>query len=93
MAGNGSVYTLAKADQGVGFYQVPQGDFVPQGKAYAVSNAGIKYFPLTDDPTGITLAPASLPFTRKEAYNLSGQRLSHPVQGLNIIDGKKITIR
>ena len=93
VAGNGSVYTLAKADQGVGFYQVPQGDFVPQGKAYAVSNAGIKYFPLTDDPTGITLAPASLPFTRKEAYNLSGQRLSHPVQGLNIIDGKKITIR
>ena len=93
VAGNGSVYTLAKADQGVGFYQVPQGDFVPQGKAYAVSNAGIKYFPLTDDPTGITLAPASLPFTRKEAYNLAGQRLSHPVQGLNIIDGKKITIR
>ena len=42
-----------------------------------------------DDETGIS--PSSVPFpNRGELYNLSGQRLSRPVKGINISQGKKV---
>ena len=91
--GDGSVYTLAKADKGVGFYQVEQNAEVPQGKAYAISNSGIGYYPLTDDPTGISHPLAPAPSAGQAVYNLSGQRLSRPLKGLNIISDKKVAIR
>ena len=93
MKGDGSVYTLAKADKGVGFYQVEQNAEVPQGKAYAISNSGIGYYPLTDDPTGISHPLAPAPSAGQAVYNLSGQRLSRPLKGLNIISDKKVAIR
>ena len=45
--------------------------------------------PLPDDDTGI--GSVSVPFpNRGELYNLAGQRLSRPVKGINISQGKKI---
>ena len=91
--GDGSVYALAKTEKGVGFCRVEQGSHVPQGEAYAMSTAGADCFLLTDDATGLTLSPSAPLHAVKEAYNISGQRLSRPMKGLNIIDGKKLTIR
>ena len=51
------------------------------------------------DPTGIRLTPTFsqednlLPAADSLYYNLSGQRLSKPMRGINIIKGKKIVVK
>ena len=45
--------------------------------------------PFPDDEDGISLTPSPSP-RRGEIYNVSGQRMSRLVKGINIIEGKKI---
>ena len=88
VTGDGSIYALAKLDGTVGFFQVKSGTEVPKGKAYLISNAGVKGYLFDDDETGLSSPLGKI----REGlfYNLSGQRLSRPIKGVNIIGGKKI---
>lgn len=43
--------------------------------------------------TGIKTVKTVTAPVREGIYSLSGQRLSHPVKGINIINGKKVVIR
>ena len=44
-------------------------------------------------PDGISLTPAPIPVGEGSVYSISGQRLSRPQKGVNIIDGKKVIKR
>lgn len=48
---------------------------------------------LFDDMTGISQVAGSEVKTSGAVYNLNGQRVSQPVKGLYIIDGKKVVIK
>ena len=48
----------------------------------------------TDDfPTAVSAVKADQPSKAAPVYSLSGQRLSQPQKGINIIDGKKVVIK
>jgi len=86
--GHGSIYALDQLDGGVGFFQVKAGTAVSEGKAYLVSNAGVKgYLFEGDDATGINGLRAT---ANGQWYNLAGQRLSRPVRGVNVSKGRKV---
>lgn len=92
VVGDGSVYALAKLNGTVGFFRVEDGTEVPEGKAYIVSTAGVKGFLFDDEETGIEglKAEGSDNANDDAVYNLAGQRLAHPIKGINITLGKKL---
>ena len=48
----------------------------------------------TDDfPTAVSIAKADQPSKAAPVYSLSGQHLSQPQKGVNIVDGKKVVIK
>ena len=90
---DGTYYVLAKKDDTVGFYRVAAGTSIPAGKAYLTSTSGIKAYIFgdgEDDATGISKVNDN---DNAEVYNLAGQRLQRMQQGINIVGGKKISLR
>ena len=88
VAGNGSIYALAKIADCVGFFLLETGIELPEGKAYLVTNADVKAFFFDDNETGLDNARDAA--SDVQWYNLAGQRLAHPVKGVSITQGKKI---
>lgn len=88
-----TIYCLANVSGNTGFYPVAVGTTLPQGKGYldmSSSNAKpARIFLDGNDATGIDL-PAMETMEEGPIFNLSGQRLSKPQHGINIIGGKKI---
>lgn len=90
---DGTQYILAEDGGKVGFYPVLDGTKIPAGKGYLVSQASTKAFYFEDETaTGICNANVNVN-DNKEIYNLAGQRMSKMQQGINIVKGKKISIR
>lgn len=88
-----AIYCLANVSGNTGFYPVAVGTTLPQGKGYldmSGSNAKPARILLEDnDATGIAI-PTTETAENAPVFNLSGQRLSKPQHGINIIGGKKI---
>ncbi len=87
-AADGTMYILANAADGVGFYKAE--GTIPAGKAYFQSTSGVKAFFFDgDDATGIN---EELIMKNEESsiYNLAGQRIQKMQKGINIINGKKV---
>ncbi len=94
---DGTQYVLAKPEnKEVGFYRVISGDAIPAGKGYLVvtgANAkpGYTFFEegVTDkiDAVDVVLDGTEV------IYNLQGQKMTKPVKGVNIINGKKVIIK
>lgn len=61
------------------------------GNGEAEARASFLLF--SDDVTGISQVAGSEVKTSGAVYNLNGQRVSQPVKGLYIIDGKKVVIK
>ena len=96
VAGNGSIYALAKLSGSVGFFRVENDTYIPEGKAYIVrSGSSVKgFFMYDDEPTDIKeLNAKGLIESDEPLYNIAGQRLSHPVKGINISRGRKTVIK
>ena len=96
-------YSMGKKDDKIGFYKFQNGSTTSitlgANKAYLDTTApsgSVKGFTFNfDDADGITI---STPLFEREGagvslYNLAGQRLSRPVKGINIINGKKVAIK
>ena len=73
------------------------GNTIPAGKAYLQlptpsSGARDISFSFDDEPTGINMVQG---VEQKDGnyYNLQGQRISQPVKGLYIINGKKVLVK
>ena len=88
-----TIYCLANVSGNTGFYPVAVGTTLPQGKGYldmSSSNAKPARILLDgNDATGIAI-PTTETEDNGPVFNLSGQRLSKPQHGINIIGGKKI---
>lgn len=88
-----TIYCLANVSGNTGFYPVAVGTTLPQGKGYldmSGSNAKPARILLEgNDATGIAI-PTTETAENTPVFNLSGQRLSKPQHGINIIGGKKI---
>ena len=88
-----TIYCLANVSGNTGFYPVAVGTTLPQGKGYldmSGSNAKPARILLDgNDATGIAI-PTTETAENAPIFNLSGQRLSKPQHGINIIGGKKI---
>ena len=88
-----AIYCLANVSGNTGFYPVAVGTTLPQGKGYldmSSSNAKPARILLDgNDATGIAI-PTTETAENAPVFNLSGQRLSKPQHGINIIGGKKI---
>lgn len=88
-----AIYCLANVSGNTGFYPVAVGTTLPQGKGYldmSGSNAKPARILLDgNDATGIAI-PTTETAENGPVFNLSGQRLSKPQHGINIIGGKKI---
>ncbi len=89
-------YSMGRLDGEIGFYKFTDGTItLGANKAYLdIPANGIKGFmlDLDDDPTAITEIVNGKSLNGK-CYNLSGQRLSKPQHGVNIINGKKVFIK
>jgi len=91
------IFALGIADDVVGFYPVVAGVNIPAGKAYLdLTDTAVKEF-LTfvfDDATGIN---EELRMKNEESseviFNVAGQRLGKMQKGINIVNGKKITVK
>ena len=87
-AADGTMYILANAADGVGFYKAE--GTIPAGKAYFQSTSGVKAFFFDgDDATGISGVDANLN-ANDAIYNIAGQRIQKMQKGINIINGKKV---
>ena len=88
-----TIYCLANVSGNTGVYPVAVGTTLPQGKGYldmSSSNAKPARILLDgNDATGIAI-PTTETEDNAPVFNLSGQRLSKPQHGINIIGGKKI---
>ena len=87
-------YILATGKAGVAFYQ-DGASTIPGFKAYLPASSGgggVKAFVFdTDGINGLTSNPSQM--GEGSIFNLAGQRLSQPMKGVNIINGKKYVIK
>ena len=96
VSGGETIYALAKKDGVVAFYQVNSNVTIPAGKAYLdLGHApGAKALTFTfTDADGIKTIETVSAEAAAEIFNLAGQRMSRPVKGVNIINGKKVLIK
>ena len=91
-------YSLGRLNGEIGFYKFSGNGTTTitlgAGKAYLdIPANGIKGFTFDlDDATDIEMVNGQRS-TANAIYNLSGQRLSKPQHGVNIVDGKKVFIK
>lgn len=97
---NHTYYALGAVDDVPGFYKVGENNVtIAYGKAYldletAVSSpARANILFVGKEITGITDVIRYRKGEKDVYYNLSGQRISHPVKGLYIVNGKKVIIK
>ena len=94
-------YALGKKNDEIGFYKFDNNGTTTitlgANKAYLDTTAPantVKGFTFDfDDANSIEEALSPQPSTLNQIYNLSGQRLSKPQKGINIINGKKVIIK
>ncbi len=90
-------YSMGRLNGEIGFYKFTEGTItLGANKTYleVPASSGVKGFmlDLDNDPTAITEIVNGKSLNGK-CYNLSGQRLSKPQYGVNIINGKKVFIK
>ena len=88
-------YVLQNIDEVVGFYLVGE-DQPTVGAFRAYLNApasGVKVYTFGEDGTTGISVPSVSSKSSEAIYNLSGQRLSKPMKGINIRNNKKVILK
>lgn len=83
------------------YAHVAEGLAIPGGKAWvdakltpSQSDArGIAIVFEGDDPTGVSGVTVKAEETRNGCFDLQGRRVTNPVKGLYIVNGKKVVIK
>jgi hypothetical protein len=91
---DGTHFALAKNGEGeVGFMKVQSGLTIPKGKAYLnITTASAREFiGFDEEVSGIEEVNQNVK-TDKQYYNLAGQPVDNPTNGIYIVDGKKVII-
>ena len=95
----GKVFVLGNKNSIPGFYKANSGRELTVGKAYLYLESGISAareffaFNFDNETTGIGNAVNSEERKVKSYYDLQGRRVTQPVKGLYIVDGKKVAIK
>ena len=95
---DGSIYVLSvPTGSPVGFYKTISGTTLAARKAYlTVSSEAKGFYPLINgddsETTAITVVDTENG-GNDDIYNLHGQKISAPVKGVNIINGKKVVVK
>jgi hypothetical protein len=93
------IYVLMNEDKGLGFYKTSKTFTVGAHTAYipgAAVPTGVKAlgFGGNDDPTtGINGVSSEVLNGKAVIYNLAGQRVTTPVKGIYIVNGKKVMVK
>lgn len=89
---DGTQYILAKVDGVVGFYKATPGTTIAKGKGYLVipSSSNAKSFLRIGEDEATSVKSVEANSANNVIYNLTGQRLTQPANGINIIGGKKV---
>ena len=89
-ANEGTVYTLAKGNEGLNFYKF-NGNTLKANHAFLlVPGAGVRVIKLgNDETTGVEETTCREP-ANNACYDLQGRRIAQPSKGLYIINGKKV---
>ena len=92
-----NAYVLQKQDGAVGFYQVESGNqpTIKPFRAYltAATSAHKLTIDFSDETQGITVITEESMAGKSNVYNLLGHKVSHPQNGLYIVNGKKLFIK
>jgi hypothetical protein len=93
ITGNAStIYVLAKAEKGIGFYKLANEKKVEAGKAYLEIAGSARGFIGFEGATGINEVNVNKAAAKTgKIYNLNGQIVSKPSKGLFIVDGKVVS--
>jgi hypothetical protein len=92
-------YSLGRKDGEIGFYKFDNGTTTIKlgaNKAYLDTPTpinSVKGFTFSFDDANSIVSPLGETEEGASIYNLSGQRLSKPQKGINIINGKKVLIK
>ena len=96
LTATGNEYALANLNDVVGFYIVNAGTTIPAGKAYLVSESGVKGFVFAEDgATGIDEMKNEELRMKNDSviFNLAGQQLRRPMRGVGVVGGKKVILK
>ena len=90
VAGDGTIYVLAKGGSGVGFYKLATGGKVPAGKAYLKIAGGSsrEFIAINNEATAIKSVETVK--ANGAVYNLAGQQVKNAQKGIYIVNGKKV---
>ena len=89
-----NIYVLANGSDGVGFYKWGGSAADLKGRVYLQLPTGARSFiALPGEEAGISTMQNSQCTMHNEVYNLSGQRVDSPKNGLYIVNGKKVVIK
>ena len=90
-------YSLGRLNNEIGFYKFTGGTItLGANKAYLETPTpinSVKGFTFSFDDANSIVSPLGETEEGASIYNLSGQRLSKPQKGINIINGKKVLIK
>lgn len=89
IAGDGTIYVLAKKSDVVGFYKLKDGEKVPAGKAYLKIAATSREF-IAIDGGATAIKSVETEKANGAVYNLAGQQVKNAQKGVFIMNGKKV---
>lgn len=91
IAGDGTIYVLAKKSDVVGFYKLKDGEKVPAGKAYLkIENSGSSREFIAIDGGATAIKSVETEKANGAVYNLAGQQVKNAQKGVFIMNGKKV---
>ena len=90
-------YVLSATEEhGLGFYKLSRDQYLGANKAFmrvrVADNARATYFSIEGVSQETSIHTIGAPSSANAVYNFSGQRISTPQSGLNIVNGWKVVI-
>jgi hypothetical protein len=98
LTSDGTMYILAAPSSSpVGFYKATTGTTLAARKAYLKIGSDAKtLYPIVNEDDAETTAINVVDVAtnaKADIYNMQGQKLTTPVKGVNIVDGKKVVVK
>ena len=88
-----NTYVLSTKSSKTGFFPVSGSLEIPAHKAYLILSGGARTISFDDESTAINELDGQTEDMNGTFYNLAGQRIANPTNGLYIVNGKKVIIK
>ena len=88
-----NTYVLSTKSSKTGFFPVSGSLEIPAHKAYLILSGGARTISFDDESTAINELDGQTEDMNGTFYNLAGQRIANPTNGIYIVNGKKVIIK